>query len=109
MYEWQGTVDKEIRIQLRGNRAFVQPIGAGDARSGSGRMMAGLPQQDGTLMVQRLQGRGDVDVIQQPNAQNGYTATLRVRDPQGGADSYRIAVYFQSNGSGVYNGRYNRN
>ena len=102
VYEFQGTVDKEIQIQLRGNRAFVQPIGAGDSRSGSGRVMSGLPQQSGTLIVQRLQGRGDVDVIGQPSAQNNYTATLRVRDPKGGADNYRFVVYFQSNGYDRY-------
>lgn len=110
VYEWQGSVDKEIQIQIRGNRAVVQPIGAGDSRSGYGRVLNGLPQQNGTLVVQRLEGRGDVDVIAQPSARNNYTATLRVRDPKGGADNYRIVVYFQSNGYDRYgDNRYGRN
>jgi hypothetical protein len=110
VYEWQGTVDKEIQIQLRGNRAFVQAIGAGDQRSGHGRVVNGLPQQSGTLVVERLAGRGDVDVIAQPSARNGYTATLRVRDNRGGADNYRIVAYWQSSGDGRYDGRrYGRN
>jgi hypothetical protein len=97
VYEWVGTVDREIHIQLRGNRAFVQPA-SGEMRSGRGRVVNGLPQRNGTLVVQRLDGRGDVDVIQQPNARNGYTATVRVRDPKGGADNYRIVAYWQPNG-----------
>lgn len=106
VYEFQGSVDKEIQIQLRGTRAFVQPIGAGDARSGRyGRVVNGLPQQNGTLVVERLQGRGDVDVIAQPSAQNNYTATVRVRDPKGGADNYRFVVYFQPNGNDRYGNR----
>jgi hypothetical protein len=111
VYEFQGSVDKEIQIQLRGNRALVQPIGAGDSRAGGyGRVMSGLPQQSGTLVVERLQGRGDVDVIAQPSAQNNYTATLRVRDPKGGADNYRFVVYFQPNANDRYGtGRYGRN
>ncbi len=110
-FEWQGTVDKEIQIQLRGNRAFVQPIGAGDSRANRGaRVVNGLPQREGTLVVQRLAGRGDVDVIQQPSARNGYTATLRVRDPRGGADNYRIVAYFQPSGNDRYgDSRYGRN
>lgn len=111
VYEWQGTVDKEIQIQLRGNRASVLPIGAGDRQSGRGQVVNGLPQRNGTLVVQRLAGRGDVDVIEQPSSRNGYTATLRIRDPRGGADNYRIAVYFEpSGGDGRYGGYgYGRN
>lgn len=95
VYEWAGIVDKEIRIQLRGNRAWVQPIGAGDDRSSRGHMINGLPQQTGNLVVQRLEGRGDVDVIEQPSSRNGYTATLRIRDPRGGAARYRLVAYWE--------------
>jgi hypothetical protein len=107
VYEWQGTVDKEIQIQLRGNRASVQPIGVGDMRASRGHVINGLPQRNGTLVVQRLAGRGDVDVIEQPSSRNGYTATIRIRDSRGGADNYRIAVYFESSSNG--DGRYGRN
>lgn len=107
-FEFQGTVDKEIQIQLRGNRGFVQPIGAGDTRANRGlRVVNGIPNQEGTLVVERLAGRGDVDIIQQPSSGNGYTATLRVRDRQGGADNYRIIAYFQPSGNGRYG--YGRN
>src|SRR5439155_1197050 len=40
-------------------------------------------------------GRGQVDVVQQPTARNGYTAIVRVRDPQGGAGNYRINAFWQ--------------
>jgi hypothetical protein len=95
VYEFTGVVDKEIQIQLRGNRAWVQPIGAGEDRFNRGRMISGLPQQTGNLVVQRLEGRGDVDVIEQPSSRNGYTATLRIRDPRSGAARYRIVAYWE--------------
>jgi hypothetical protein len=95
VYEWNGVVDKEVRIQLRGNRAYVQPMGAGEDRNSRGRMINGLPQQTGNLVVQRLEGRGDVDVIEQPSARNGYTATFRIRDDRGGAARYRIVAYWE--------------
>ena len=95
VYEWYGVVDREIQIQLRGNRAYVQPMGAGEDRNSRGRMIGGLPQQTGNLVVQRLEGRGEVSVIEQPSARNGYTATLRIRDPRGGAARYRIVAYWE--------------
>jgi hypothetical protein len=96
VYEWDGVVDKEIQIQLRGNRAYVRPMGAGEDRNNSrGRMLGGLPQQTGNLVVQRLEGRGEVDVIEQPSARNGYTATLRIRDQRSGAARYRIVAYWE--------------
>ena len=101
VYEWSGYVDREIQIHLRGSRAWVQPVGAGDNRSGRGRVLGYIPQGNGNLVVQRLEGRGDVDVIEQPNARNGYQATLRLRDPRGGAAPYRIVVYWEP-----WNGRY---
>ena len=96
VYEWSGVVDREIQIHLRGNRAYVQAVGAGEDRNNHrGRMIGGLPQQTGNLVVQRLEGRGDVDVIEQPTSRNGYTATLRIRDPRGGAARYRIVAYWE--------------
>jgi len=95
VYEWNGVVDREIQIQLRGNRAYVRAIGAGEDRNSRGRVINGMPQQTGNLVVQRLEGRGDVDVIEQPSARNGYTATLRIRDPRSGAARYRIVAYWE--------------
>jgi hypothetical protein len=50
---------------------------------------------DGEVSVSVLNGRGQVDVLQQPTARNGYTAIIRVRDPQGGIGGYRLNAYWQ--------------
>jgi hypothetical protein len=95
VYEWNGVVDKEVRIQLRGSRAYVQGMGAADDRNSRGRMINSLPLQTGNLVVERLEGRGDVLVVEQPTSRNNYTATLRIRDPRGGTDRYRIVAYWE--------------
>ena len=105
VYEWAGVVDKEVQIQLRGNRAYVRPIGDGDNRQSRGRVVSGLPSQPGNLVIQRLEGRGEVHVIEQPSARNNYTATFRIRDPRGGSDRYRVAVYFEPVGGRYGYGR----
>jgi hypothetical protein len=95
VYEWNGVVDKEVRIQLRGSRAYVQGMNSADERNSRGRMINSLPLQTGNLVVQRLAGRGDVLVVEQPTSRNNYTATLRIRDPRGGAARYRIVAYWE--------------
>ena len=105
VYEWAGVVDREVQIQLRGRRAYVRPIGRGDNQQSRGRIVNGLPPQAGNLVIQRLEGRGEVSVIEQPSARNNYTATFRIRDPRGGADRYRVAVYFEPVGGRYGYGR----
>jgi hypothetical protein len=101
--EWRGQVDREIRIQVDNRRASVLEYGSNERARRRVDMMTGIPNRPGRLYVQKLDGRGDVDIIQQPSQSNGYTATIRIRDPKGGADRYRIAVYWE--GMGRYNGR----
>ncbi|MDQ2890322.1 MAG: hypothetical protein M3R65_07165 [Gemmatimonadota bacterium] len=103
LFEWQGPVDREIRIQLSGNRAFVERIGNNERAGGRVGTFGGAPSQAGIVTVQQLEGRGRVDVLQQPTRNNGYTTIVRLRDPQSGAGMYRIAAYWQPTGnSGVY-------
>ena len=55
----------------------------------------GLPRRDVQLVISQRQGRGTVYVAQQPNAFNGYTAVIRVRDPQGGYGFYDFEVDYR--------------
>jgi hypothetical protein len=93
--EWQGQVDREIRIQIDNRQASVIEVGSNERARRRVNMMGSIPNRPGTLYVQVLQGRGRVDVIQQPNARNSYTAVIRLRDPDGGAARYRIAAYWE--------------
>lgn len=103
IFEWQGTVDKEVRVQMEGNRTAVMAIGNNERGLGRARATSGVPGQDGYVSVQTVEGRGRVDVVQQPSANNGYTTIVRVRDPQSGGAPYRIAAYWQPTGNyGAY-------
>lgn len=103
--EWRGQVDREIQIRIDNRRASVLEMGSNERARRRVDMMSGIPNRPGRLYVQRIDGRGDVDVTQQPSQSNGYTATIRIRDPKGGADRYRIAVYWESTGGRWNNGR----
>ena len=95
LFEWSGRVDREIRIEAGRNAAHIINIGSNERNNGGRiRSYATMPRQAGTVTVQVIEGRGRVDVIEQPNARNGYRAVIRLRDPDGGSARYRIAAYF---------------
>ena len=90
---WTGGVDDEVEIRLQGRRVEYRTLsGAGTRDVRSDVVGDGLPRRNVELVVARRQGRGSVYVVQQPSAQNGYVAVLRVRDPQGGFGYYDFDV-----------------
>jgi hypothetical protein len=107
LFEWRGAVDREVQVVMRGNRVWTNSVGRTEPNNERSRMMSTLPRQDGEVVVRLQDGRGDVDVIQQPTAGNGYTTIVRIRDPRGGSDNYRLAAYWRnvSNGDIYRNGR----
>jgi hypothetical protein len=42
--------------------------------------------------VSKLEGRGRVTLAEPPSAANGYTAKIRIEDPRGGSDFYRLRL-----------------
>jgi hypothetical protein len=62
--------------------------------------MMQMPRQDGEVVAQTLNGRGNVDVIQQPTSQNGYTTVIRIVDNASGSDNYRVTAYWQNYSNG---------
>ena len=111
LFTWTGRVDREVLIVVRGRE--VRTRGFDADLPNRARVNAALPRTRGTVLARLTDGRGDVDVIEQPSPRNGYQAVLRVRDPRGGADSYRITVYwddrygFDDRGADRRNGRGN--
>lgn len=114
LFVWEGRVDREIELVVRDDRLFVRPLGANESTRGSSRLFSALPRRDGYLRLERVDGRGTVDVVEQPSASNGYRAVVRLSDPRSGAGSYRVVAYWEpawSNGTGRgrgSDGRYGR-
>lgn len=109
LFEWNGRVDREIQLTMRGQQVWTNLIGNTEPGRGHVRLFGSLPNNmNAQITVRVLQGRGYVDVIQQPSAANGYTTVIRVQDPSAGASQYRIAAYanYYSNGDvGIGRGR----
>lgn len=101
LFTWTGRVDREVYITMRGRDIRTTGVDAG--LPNRARVNDALPRNRGDVEVQLLDGRGDVRVVEQPSARNGYTTTIRISDPRGGADSYRITAYWT--GDDRYNNR----
>jgi hypothetical protein len=95
LFQWAGRVDQEVQLTISGRTLTTTNVGPSEPGSRGSNVLTALPRMDGEISVTVLDGRGSVDVIQQPTSANGYTAIVRVRDPQGGAGSYRLNAFWQ--------------
>jgi hypothetical protein len=96
LFTWTGRVDREIQLVMRGRQVWTRSGGRDDDGRSRTRVESMLPRNAGFVRVRALDGRGDVAVVQQPNARNNYTAIVRVRDRSGGSDRYRIVADWES-------------
>ncbi len=97
LFTWSGTVDREVILVMQGRDLMVR--GERDilaSRSDGSRTNSALPRTGGDVRVRVHDGRGNVDVIQQPSARNDYTTRIRIRDPRSGTDRYRITAYWEA-------------
>lgn len=96
LFSWNGRVDREVQITMRGRDVWTNGADASDGSRSRVSVASALPRTDGYVRVQTDNGRGDVSVVQQPAAWNNYTTIVRVRDGRSGADRYRIDAYWES-------------
>lgn len=102
LFTWAGRVDREVYITMRGRD--IRTTGEDARLQNRVRVNEALPRGRGDVQVRLLDGRGDVDVIEQPSARNNYTVTVRVRDPRSGDDTYRLTAFWS--GDDRYDDRY---
>lgn len=90
LFGWNGSVDREVLITMRGQQVWAEGTGSLDDDRGRTRVYTSLPRQEGWVTAHLADGRGQVDVLQQPSARNNYTTIVRLRDPSSGADRYDV-------------------
>lgn len=103
LFTWSGVVDREVILVMQGRDLQVRREGgifaSRDDRDRSDRarstITGALPRTDGIVRARLLDGRGTVDVVQQPHARNNYTTLLRIRDARSGDDRYRVSASWE--------------
>lgn len=107
IFTWTGTVDREVEITMRNRSISVRGVNGGEDR-GRAQVLSAIPRDNGRVNVRVQDGRGDVDVIQQPSARNDYTTIVRIRDRSSGADRYRVFASWRSDDRGYGSGNAGR-
>ncbi|HXV59053.1 MAG TPA: hypothetical protein VEK15_00050 [Vicinamibacteria bacterium] len=88
VFRWRGRVDIACDIEVRGSHHQVKDQGGAGTHEKSASFTAPLPASDTPVSVDKLDGRGSVELVQTPSPANGFTAVVRIEDPKGGADDY---------------------
>jgi hypothetical protein len=80
---WSGRVDDGLEIRIQDNRIEYRTLSGKGTRDVHAELSRTAVLRDGAeLHVESWTARGDVVVVQQPSARNGYTAVIHIRDPQ---------------------------
>ena len=89
---WTGQVDDRVRVMFRGNRAWSQRISGQQIAGEQASFGSPLPRANVEVGVNKLRGRGDVEIVERPSPSNNYTLVVEITDKDGGADTYDLEV-----------------
>jgi hypothetical protein len=92
---WTGRVDGEALVECRDNQCRAQTLRGGPVTRERFEFSRPLPERDVRVSLDDMDGRGEVELIEQPSSGNGWTAKVRVRDPEGGADDYAFSLFWR--------------
>jgi hypothetical protein len=92
---WRGTVDDVVQLEIRGRNISVRTISGRTYPDGNYSFTLPLPTRGVSVGVEKRSGRGNVEVIQQPNRGNNFTAIIQISDRDGGAREYQLEIFWQ--------------
>ncbi len=92
---WRGRVDDYVELRIQGNRVYSKERRGAPTLSERYNFSNPLPRAEVRVFVKKRDGRGRVQLLEQPNRSNGYTAAITVDDDKGGADDYEIEVRWE--------------
>lgn len=92
---WRGSVDNKVQLVIRGDSLEQKTVEGAERPVGTFSFTAPLPEQAVTVNVTRKEGRSKkIKVIQQPAAENNFTAVVEVHDDGGGARDYVLEIFW---------------
>jgi hypothetical protein len=89
---WRGRVDHYVELRIRGDRFETRERQGAPTINQGANFTSPMPRSDVEVFVRKREGRGQVDLVQQPSRWNGYTAIVAINDESGGADDYEIEL-----------------
>lgn len=91
-FRWEGRVDIGAEIEIRDDQHRVEDMGGEGTEEYRARFDSKLPRRNLPVSLRKVEGRGRVELIQTPDADNDYTAIVKIEDPKSGADTYEFEL-----------------
>jgi hypothetical protein len=97
-FRWRGRVDIGCEIEVQGRRHQVTDGGGSGTQEKGATFTEPLPASEVPVSVEKRDGRGRVEIVQTPDAGNGYTTRIKIEDTKSGSDDYDIELRWPRQG-----------
>ena len=92
-FEFRGRIDGEVVFHIRGDVVSAEAVQGLPVRVERFQFSQPIPgQQMPSFQLRQRDGRGRVELLEQPNPGNGFTAVIRVSDDRRGDDRYHFEL-----------------
>ena len=85
---WSGQVDDTVIVRIHSDQVRTRAIHGSAPSNVTARVDQPLPDRPVRVWLSGVHGRGTVEVVRQPSAENNYTAVIRLKDAQRGPEYY---------------------
>ncbi|HSR53711.1 MAG TPA: hypothetical protein VLV83_23030 [Acidobacteriota bacterium] len=92
---WSGLIDQRDSITLQGSDVSINHLRGRQPQDTSISLTSALPRQAVRLVLNKLEGRGTVRLLEEPSRWNDYQAVILIEDPDGGADRYEFELTWE--------------
>ena len=90
---WHGTVDGRARVTLKGGSSISETVQGAPIANERAEFLRTLPaRSDLHPAVQKINGRGQVQIVEFPSEKNNYRLVFEISDSERGASNYEIEV-----------------
>jgi hypothetical protein len=89
---WRGTVDDITQIHVQESNAEARAVSGTPNSDGTFNFSSPLPFRRTVVRLNKIRGRGEIRIIQQPSRSNDFTAVVEIRDPNRGPSDYEFEL-----------------
>lgn len=89
---WSGHVDSTIIVHIHRDHVRVETVDGQPPTDTQRVVSEPLPETPVHVWLSEVHGRGSIQLVQEPNSDNNYTALVRISDPQPGRGYYTFVL-----------------
>ncbi len=91
--DFEAQIDGTVDVVLGAGAVRFDVVTGGPPARGAWSFSAAMPSQPAASWnLTKSAGRGTARIVEQPSAANGYRVVIRVEDPRGGSDFYKLRL-----------------